>query len=67
VDDLRHELMDWVLDYLAEPMSHSIHRIQGRWSMNWRWRGGDRRGKESLAQPIRGCYRGKTTSDDLAI
>jgi hypothetical protein len=43
VDDLRHELMDWVLDYLAEPMTHSIYRIRGRWPVNWRWRGGGRR------------------------
>jgi hypothetical protein len=34
VDDLRHELMYWVLDYLAEPTSHSIYRIQGRWPVN---------------------------------
>jgi hypothetical protein len=27
VDDLRHELMDWVLDYLMEPTAHSIYRI----------------------------------------
>jgi hypothetical protein len=31
VDDLRHELMDWVLDYLTKPMAHSIYRIWGRW------------------------------------
>jgi hypothetical protein len=31
VDDLRHELMDWVLDYLTELTAHSIFRIRGWW------------------------------------
>jgi hypothetical protein len=66
VDDLRHELMDWVLDYLAEPTTCSIYRIPERWPVNLRWRGGGRRGKELLAQAIRGCYRGKATGDGLA-
>jgi hypothetical protein len=48
VDDLRYELMDWVLDFLAEPTAHSIYRIRGWWLMIWRWRGGDRIGKELL-------------------
>ena len=30
VDDLRYELMDWVLDYLAEPKARSIYRILER-------------------------------------
>jgi hypothetical protein len=54
----------WVLDYIAEPMAHSVYRIQGRWPVNWRRRGGGLRGKKLLAQAIRGCYRGKTTGDE---
>jgi hypothetical protein len=64
VDDSRYELVYWLLDYLTEPTTHSIYRLQGRWRVNWRWRGGGRRGKRSLAQVNRGCYRGKTTGDE---
>jgi hypothetical protein len=67
VDDLRHELVYWLLDYLAELMACSIYRIPERWPMNLRWRGGGRRGKELLAQANRGCYCGKTTGDYLAV
>jgi hypothetical protein len=46
VDDLRHGLVYWMLDYLAELMARSIYRIQRRWPVNWRWRaGGQREGR----------------------
>jgi hypothetical protein len=63
VDDLRHELMDWVLDYLAEPMARSIYRIPERWLVNLRWRGGGRRKKRALSQEIGGFHRGELTGD----
>jgi hypothetical protein len=63
VDDLRHELMDWVLDYLAKPTTHSIYRIPKRWPVNLRWRGGGRRKRRALSQEIRGLHRGKLTGD----
>jgi hypothetical protein len=44
VDDLRHRLVHWVLDYLAEPMVQSIYRIRGWWLLNLAWRDGGRRG-----------------------
>jgi hypothetical protein len=52
VDDLRHGLVYWMLDYLAEPMAHLIYRIRGRWLMNLDWRAGDRREGKLLAQVI---------------
>jgi surface antigen len=64
VDNQRHGWVCWVLDYIEEPMARSIDMIRGRWPVNWRWRGGGRRGKKLLAQAIRGCYCGKTTSDE---
>jgi hypothetical protein len=36
VDDLRYELMDWVLDYLAEPKTRSIYRIREFEMARWR-------------------------------
>jgi hypothetical protein len=67
VDDLRHELVYWVRDYLAGTMAHSICRARGRWPVNLRWRGGGRRGKRILAQAIRGRYRGKFLGDQWAM
>ena len=63
VDDLRHELMDWVLDYLAKPTAHSIYRLWGRWLMNLRWRGGGWREGRVLSQEIGGFHRGELTGD----
>jgi hypothetical protein len=63
VDDLRHELVDWVRDYLAEPMARSIYRAQGRWPVNLRWRGGGRREGRVLSQGIDGLHRGELTGD----
>jgi hypothetical protein len=48
VDDLRHRLVYWMLDYLAEPMAHSIYRTRGRWRLNLAWRGGGRREGRTL-------------------
>ena len=50
VDDLRHGLVYWVLDYLAELMARSIYRTRGRWPVNLRWRaGGCREGRTVVA------------------
>jgi hypothetical protein len=35
VNDLRHEWVRWVLEYLAELRARSIYRIRGRWLVNW--------------------------------
>jgi hypothetical protein len=59
---LRHELIDWVLDYLAELTTHSIYRIRGRWSVNWRWHGGGWREGGALVQRIGGFHHGEVTS-----
>ena len=57
-------MVAWVLDYLTDPTTHSIYRLQGRWRVNWSWRGGGRRGKRLLALAIRGVHRGKLTGDE---
>jgi hypothetical protein len=46
--------MDWVLDYLAEPTTHSIYRIPEQWPVNLRWRGGGQGKKRALSQEIGG-------------
>jgi hypothetical protein len=56
-------LVDWVLDYLTDPTTHSIYRFWGRWPVNLGWRGGDWRGKRSLAQVNHGVHRGRLTGD----
>jgi hypothetical protein len=61
VSNWRHDLVDWVLDYLTDPTAHSIYRLLGRWPVNLGWRGGGRRRKRSLALAIRGVHRGKLT------
>jgi hypothetical protein len=41
VSNWRHDLVDWVLDYLTDLTAHSIYRLQGRWPVNLelaRWR-----------------------------
>jgi hypothetical protein len=63
VDDLRHELVYWLLDYLAEPTTHSIYRLQGRWPVNLGWRGSGRRERRALSQEIGGFYRGELTGN----
>jgi hypothetical protein len=63
VDDLTHELMDWGLDYLAEPIARSIYRIPERWPVNLRWRGGGRRERRALSQEISGFHSGELTGD----
>jgi hypothetical protein len=60
VNNLRHEWVRWMLDYLAELMARSIYRIRGRWLMNLDWRAGGRREGRALAQEMRGL----TTVDD---
>jgi hypothetical protein len=50
--------VDWVLDYLTNPTTHSIYRLRGRWRVNLGWRGGGRRRKGSLAHKISGFNRG---------
>jgi hypothetical protein len=43
VDNLRHGLVRWVCDYLAELMARLIYRARGRWLLIWAWRAGGRR------------------------
>jgi hypothetical protein len=40
VSNWRHERVDWMLDYLAEPTTCSIYRLPEWWSMNLRCCGG---------------------------
>jgi hypothetical protein len=63
VDDLRHELVYWLLAYFAELSTHSIYRILERWPVNLRWRGGGRRERRALSQEIGGFHRGELTDD----
>jgi hypothetical protein len=49
VDDLRNELVYWLLDYLVEPTSHSIYRLRGQWPVNLGWHGGGRRERIALS------------------
>jgi hypothetical protein len=64
VDNLRHGLVRWVCDYLAELMARLIYRARGRWLLIWAWRVGGRREGITLVQRIRGFHRGKVTGDD---
>jgi hypothetical protein len=48
VDDLRHGLVYWMLDYLAELRERSIYRVRGWWPVNLRWRAGGRREGRTL-------------------
>jgi hypothetical protein len=63
VDNWRHELVCWVLEYLAEPRVCSIYRALERWPVNLSSRGGSRREGGALAQVIGGNYHGKLTGD----
>jgi hypothetical protein len=63
VNNSRLERVRWMLEYIAEPMARSIYRVQGRWPMNWRWRGGSRREGRALSQGIGGFHRGELTGD----
>jgi hypothetical protein len=65
VDDLRHELVHWVRDYLAELMACSIYRARGRWLLNLEWRAGGRREGRVLAQEMHGFHRGKVTGESI--
>jgi hypothetical protein len=66
VDNLRHGLVRWVCDYLAELMSCLIYRARGLWLLNLEWCAGGQRERRSLAQGMRGFYRGKVTDDERA-
>jgi hypothetical protein len=46
VNNLRHELVYWVRDYLAEPMAHSIYRARG--GGPWIWDGAVATGEEEV-------------------
>jgi hypothetical protein len=63
VNNLRYERVRWMLEYIAEPMARSIYRVQGRWPVNWRWRGGGRREGRALSQGIGGFHRDELTGD----
>jgi hypothetical protein len=59
----RHERVDWMLNYLAEPMAGSIYRIHERWRLiQGKTRDGRREGG-AVAQAIGGIYRGGLTDD----
>jgi hypothetical protein len=61
---LRHGLVRWVCNYLAELMARSIYRARGRWLLIWAWSAGDRREGRALEQEVRGFHRGKVTGDE---
>jgi hypothetical protein len=63
VDDLRHELVYWLLDYLLELTTHSIYRLRGWWTVNLGWRDGGRRERIALSQEIGGFHCGKLNGD----
>jgi hypothetical protein len=67
VSNWRHGLVDWVLDYLTDPMTHSIYRLRGWWPMNLGWHGGGRRRKRLLAQEMCSFHRDSLTGDEPAI
>jgi hypothetical protein len=64
VDNLRHGLVRWVLDYLAELTACSIYRVFERWCPISQRCAGGRREERLLAQRIRGFHCGKVTGDD---
>jgi hypothetical protein len=53
-----------VLDYPTELTAASIYSRQERWPVNWTTTRGGRRSRKSLAQGIRGIYRGDLTGGD---
>jgi hypothetical protein len=53
-----------VLDFPTELTVASIYSRQERWQVNWTTTRGGRRYRKSLAQWIRGVYRGDLTGDD---
>jgi hypothetical protein len=61
VEDLRHELVYWLLNYLAKLMTCSIYRIPERSPVNLRWRGGGQRERRALSQEIGGFHCGELT------
>jgi hypothetical protein len=67
VDDLRHELVRWVHDYLMEFTVCSIYRARGRWLLNLEWRTGGRRGGRALEQEMCGFHHGRLTGDEPTI
>jgi hypothetical protein len=64
VDNLRHGLVRWVCNYLAELMACSIYRARGQWLLIWAWCAGGRREGRALAQEVRGFHRGKVIGDE---
>jgi hypothetical protein len=64
VDNPRHELVRWMLDYLSELMARAIYRTRGRWLLNLAWSAGGWREGRALAQEVRDFYRGKVTGDE---
>jgi hypothetical protein len=64
VSNWRHEWVDWMLDYLAEPTAGSIYRIHEQWRLIRGKTHGGRREGGALAQVIGDIYRGELTGDD---
>jgi hypothetical protein len=64
VGNWRHERVDWMLDYLAEPRAGSIYRIHEQWRLIRGKMRSDQREWGALAQVIGGIYLGGLTGDD---
>jgi hypothetical protein len=63
VSNWRHERVEWMLEFLAEPRVCSIYRALEWWPVNLSSRGGGRRERGALAQAIGDIYCGKLTDD----
>jgi hypothetical protein len=63
-------LVDWVLDYLTDPTTHSIYRLRGRWPVNFveatvaRPPATSRRTKAMYYDVVNGLRRGITAVKD---
>jgi hypothetical protein len=63
MNNLRHEWVRWVLEYLAELRACSIYRIHERWRLIWGKTRSGRRERRALSQEIGGFHRGELTGD----
>jgi hypothetical protein len=63
VDNLRHELLRWVCNYLAELMARPIYRARGRWLLIWAWHASGQR--EGLSH--RGDLPWRSLVDELRL
>jgi hypothetical protein len=61
-EDLRHGLLHWLRNYLAERTGVAIYSLQRRWRPISRGCPGGRRGKEVLALGMSGFHRGSPSA-----